>query len=132
MNKMEFEIEKLKIMERIQTRRMWTDIAIGAITAVTVAFCLWAFVNALADMASHNPQALEAISHIVDNFGLSQITAYIVGLAGIATGVYERRGKKRAIEKLATYQEQEEADDPYRGSSQLTRRGDTPRKKRSN
>jgi hypothetical protein len=78
-------------------------------------------------VAGNSPGSIEALAKLTEAFQLSKLTGTFTGVAGLAYGTVERRGKRRAIEKLDYFRKQCEGNDPYRGSSGLTKTGGTPK-----
>lgn len=129
MDKFTFELEKAKVLAKIH---MWTqvkDVVVLLAKLSCVCLCIFLIMDGLVAMADNNPDAINAIANVVKNMKVSNIILYIVTATSLGYGYNERRGKKRAIQKMADYQYQVEQGDPYRGSSKLTSQGDTPKKK---
>lgn len=128
---MEFELEKLRIAVAADKLQKWMDfLSTGAVLA-TVTFCCWIVFSSLVQMTQSNADTVSALAELVGALNLAEITSLLVGLGGTGYGYLERRGRKRAYERLDKLQKQVEGQDPYRGSSHLTTRGETPRKRRA-
>jgi hypothetical protein len=78
-------------------------------------------------IAGQGPDGIMAISKVINAMSLGHLLGYIWGATMSVLWVTERKGKKRAIEKKSKYQKTAEEGDGYRGSSNLTETGDTPR-----
>lgn len=120
-------IEKHKIAASM---KRWTDCKdiIFLITKLgTVVWCIHIIMTNLVLMADKNPEAISSIATVVQSLSISNIVLYIVAATSVGYGYFERKGKKRAIEKMASYQYQLEKLDPHRGTSALTSQGDTPK-----
>lgn len=94
--------------------------------------CVYIIMHHLVLLSDKNPEAINAIATVISSLKVNQIILYFLTASSIAYGYIERKGKKRAIAKMAQYQYKLERDDPYRGSSTLTSQGDTPKKGKSN
>lgn len=130
MNKLEFELEKLRVWESSERRQARFDFFSTGLVLGTVVICVWIIADALVRMSQGRADSIDAMAHVVKALDLSQITSYLVAVMGGGFGYYERRGKRRAIERLDKLQKQLEGNDPYRGSSHLTPQGDTPKRSR--
>lgn len=124
MNKNEFELQRLSLDARNFDRAL--DFASFAVKWSVIAFLGYWFFDALKAMAAQHPASLDALARLVEKMNLSTVVHSMVtaGL-GVAWAV-ERKGKKRAMHKLADFRRVVEADDPYQASSQLDRDGNTP------
>lgn len=128
------ELEKLKITASINIQK-WTitkDVIFLIIKACTVIACIYIIMTNLVAMSDKNPDTLDSLAKIVESLKISEIILYIVTITSLGYGYFERKGKKRAIEKMAQYQYQLEKNDPFRGTSFLTSQGDSPTSKKSN
>ena len=120
-------IEAQKIAASIQKWTISKDIILLLIKMLTVILCVYLIMTNLVSLSDKNPQAISSIAKVVESLGVSDIVLYIVTASGVAYGVLERNGKKRAIAKMAKYQYQLEQNDPFRGTSNLTSQGDSPK-----
>ncbi len=93
--------------------------------------CVNIIMHNLVLLSDKNPEAINAIATVISSLKVNQIILYFITGSSIAYGFYERKGKKRAISKMASYQYQIEREDPFRGSSDLTPQGDTPKRKKT-
>jgi hypothetical protein len=98
-------------------------------TVVIAAFAFWAvsiIVGGLVEIAKAHPDAIGALSRVVEAFKLDKIVwAFGLMITGGAWAL-ERRGRKRAVKQLGEARRKLEAGDAYRSSSRLTRDGSTP------
>lgn len=89
---------------------------------------IWLIFNGINKLiAGQGPDGIMAISRVINAMGLGHLLGYIWGAGMSGLWLYERQGKKRAIERKSEYQKSAEEGDGYRGSSNLTGTGDTPR-----
>lgn len=121
------DLEAHRIAANIQKWTMFKDITVLLIKMATVIACVYLIMTNLIALSDRNPEAISSIAKVVESLGVSDIVLYIVTASGVAYGFFERKGKKRAIAKMAQYQYQIEKNDPYRGTSNLTSQGDSPK-----
>lgn len=121
------DLEAHKIAASIQKWTIIKDVIVLIIKMATVIACVYLIMTSLIALSDRNPEAIGSIAKVVESLGLSDIVLYIVSASGVAYGYLERKGKKRAISKMAQYQYQLEQQDPYRGTSNLTSQGDSPK-----
>lgn len=129
LDKYTHDIEKQKILAKVHTGTQIKDVIMLALKLVTVCVCIYLIMTNLVLMADKNPTAISAIAEVIAKLKVSNIILYVLTACGVGYGYFERKGKKRAISQMANYQQQLESSDPYRGSSKLTRQGDTPKSK---
>lgn len=122
------ELELRKHVVNAETTGQWINLIQHGITAVTVLGSLYIVFVGLQNLAASNPDALGALSHVIEKLQISAILGY--GIAGLTSlgYVYERVGKKRAIRKLDEMRTHIEQRDSYKGSSNLDENGHTPKK----
>lgn len=121
------DLEAHKIAASIQKWTISKDIILLLIKMLAVILCVYLIMTNLVALSDKNPQAISSIAKVVESLGVSDIVLYIVTASGVAYGVLERKGKKRAVAKMAQYQYQLEKNDPFRGTSNLTSQGDSPK-----
>jgi hypothetical protein len=121
------DLEAHKIAASIQKWTISKDIILLLIKMLAVILCVYLIMTNLVELSDRNPQAISSIAKVVESLGVSDIVLYIVTASGVAYGVLERKGKKRAVAKMAQYQYQLEKNDPFRGTSNLTSQGDSPK-----
>lgn len=98
-----------------------------AITAATILGSLYIVFLGLGRLAAANPEALGALSHVIEKLQISAILGNGIAALTSLGFVYERTGKKRAIRKLDEARRKIERGDPYKGSSNLDENGHTPK-----
>jgi len=98
-----------------------------AATLYVIYLCVDKAFTMITAVAGNSPSSIEALAKLVNALQLSKMAGTIIGVMGVGYGVYERKGKKRAIGKVAEFRKQLEANDPHNGSSGLTKSGDTPK-----
>lgn len=125
------ELETHKIAASVHKWSISKDIIFLILKLGTVLGCIYIIMHHLVLLADKNPEAIGSIALVVQNLQLNQIVLYLVTASSLAYGTFERKGKKRAIAKMAQYQYQLEKNDPFRGSSNLTTQGDTPKGKKT-
>lgn len=126
MNKNELEAKKAGI----EAEKFGALLAMisNAFKWAAFAFLGYLFFDTLKALGTNSPESLEALGRLIEKMKLSDIVHYIVtGMLG-AGWALERKGKKRAIKKLAKDRKSIEQGDPYNASSQLNENGDTPSK----
>lgn len=123
------ELEFKKSVVRADNIRTVVGLFSHIATLIVVYLCIDKAMEMLMAVSGNSPRSIEALAKLVDSLKLSQVTGSIVAIMGVSYGLYERKGKKRAIAKVADLRQQVEADDPYNKSSGLTVTGDTPRRR---
>ncbi|MBN6525314.1 hypothetical protein [Acinetobacter pittii] len=121
------DLEAHKIAANIQKWTIIKDILFLLIKMGAVVWCIYLIMTNLVALSDRNAESISSIAKVVESLSLSDIVLYIVTASGVTYGYLERRGKKRAIAKMAQYQYQLEQDDPFRGTSNLTSQGDSPK-----
>lgn len=121
------DLEAHKIAANIQKWTIIKDIILLLIKMGTVIGCIYLIMTNLVALSDRNPESISSIAKVVESLSVSDIVLYIVAGSGVAYGYLERRGKKRAVSKMAHYQYLLEKDDAFRGTSNLTSQGDSPK-----
>ncbi|MFG0589035.1 hypothetical protein ACF8D3_13505 [Acinetobacter sp. YQ_14] len=130
MDDKEFELEHIKLHLGVEKWMAIKDVVVLSLKLATAILCVFIVMYYLYLMSSQNPEAIKAISMVVASIKLNQIILYITTAGAVSYGYLERRGKKRAISQVSELRAELEQRDPYRGSSKLTKTGDTPKPKR--
>jgi len=94
----------------------------------TVCFLGYWFFETLRVLGAMHPASLDALSNVIEKIKFGD---WLHGILTVTVGsawALERQGKKRAIRKLAECRNAVEAKDKHKGSSQLDKNGDTPKK----
>ncbi|MFM2254169.1 MAG: hypothetical protein RJB68_2506 [Pseudomonadota bacterium] len=124
MNKNELEARRAGI--GAQKFGVFVDLLTNAMKYVLIAFLGYMFFDTLKALGNNNPASIEALGGLVEKMKVSTI-AHSILTAGLGGAWYlERKGKKRAIRKLAEHRHGSEAKDPYNASSDLDAEGNTP------
>lgn len=126
----EFQLEHIKLHLDVDKWMAIKDVIVLSLKLITAVLCVFIVMYYLYLMSSQNPEAIKAISMVVASIKLNQIILYIMTAGAVGYGYLERRGKKRAISQVSELRAELEQRDPYRGSSKLTKTGDTPKTKR--
>ncbi len=127
---MDIDSENITTQKIAASVHKWTiakDIIVLLAKLGTVIACVYIIMSQLVLLAEKNPDAINSVALVVKNLSVHNIVLYIVAASGVGYGYLERKGKKRAIQKMAQYQYKLEEKDPYRGSSNLTSQGDSPK-----
>lgn len=95
---------------------------------VTIGFCAYWLFDTLKVLGAMHPASLEALSKVIEKLKFGDWLHYIL-TAGLGSAWYvERKGKKRAIRKLAEARRNVEVSDKYNESSSLDVNGETPKR----
>lgn len=124
MNKNEFEIGKLSIQAGVTGKLM--ELVSRLATVGAVVFSIYLIVQGLTEMVKAKPEALMALSTVIEKLKINQILGYVVAAGTSAAWMYERQGKKRAIKKSDALRKKLENKDAYSPSSNLDENGHTP------
>lgn len=124
MNKNELELRKLVL--RSENVGAFMNLVQHAISATAVVGSIYIVVGGLERLVQSRPDAISALAVVIEKLQVNSILAYIVAACTTLGYVYERRGKKRAIRKLADLRHGQERQDPYKSSSHLDENGHTP------
>lgn len=125
LNKMEFELEKLKIHERANFVQHAAALVSTLVVTLGYVACIFILKSGLAEIVQHDASAISALGTVIDALHLEKFSGALLGILGVGYGYYERKGKKRAIARVSYLQERAESSDVYRGSSKLTKSGDS-------
>lgn len=124
MNKNEFELAKLRLESENFHRVMDTIAKIATILGWVAAIHL--IMTGLASIVQANPDAIQALSKVVQNLELNAALGWIGTAMTGSAWLYERKGKKRAYRLNRALRKQIEAGDPHRATSGLDENGHTP------
>lgn len=95
MNKHEYEIKKLEISNNVKTKELcFKSIQLFMILSCIVV-CFYFLMAAIQGLVKANPDALTALSVVIDKLNFVGITSVIVGISGTSYGMYERRTRKK-------------------------------------
>lgn len=95
-------------------------------TVIGVVFAIHLIMDGLQQIVSAKPEAIGALAVVIEKLQINAMLGWLVGGGASLGYVYERKGKKRAIRKLAKLRHGVESDDPYHASSDLDENGHTP------
>lgn len=125
MNKNELELRKHVV--NAETAGHVINLLQHCVTAATILGSFYIIFQGLRDLAASSPDALGALSYVIEKMQMSAILGYALAALTTLGYAYERFGKKRAIRKLDQMRIQVEQNDPFRGSSNLDEHGHTPK-----
>ena len=121
------ELEALRITTKAQT----VEVVMSAIARVVIALFVFlsivSVMTGLQEIVSAEPKAISALATVIASLKVNDMLGIFVGLLGTGGWFYERKGKQRAISKLADCRRQVEKNDPERSSSNLDSKGHTPK-----
>jgi hypothetical protein len=124
MDKREFEISKLAI----KAKRLESYLGIVRLLLVcgTIVFAIHLILAGIRPIIGQSADQINALASFVQSFHLGSIFGYVLaGIFGVAWAV-ERKGKHRAIQQKAHFQDIAERNEPNRSSSGLTQTGQSP------
>lgn len=124
MNKNELEARKLAVSaaKHHSTMELIAKIA----TVGGGVFAIHLIMSGLQQIVYAKPEAIGALALVIEKLQINAILGWLVGGTASLGYLYERKGKKRAIRKLAQHRRGAEASDPYHSSSELDENGHTP------
>ncbi len=125
MNKNELELRKHIV--NADTIGNLINLFQHVVTAAAFLGCFHIIFQGLRDLAGSSPDALGALSYVIEKMQISAILGYAVAALSSLGYAYERFGKKRAIRKLDQMRTQVEQADPFKSSSNLDDFGHTPK-----
>lgn len=125
MNKNELEFQRLVLKAKLFGRFFnLMETLIGTLGWVAAIYLIF---QGLIEIAGARPESIIALSGFIEKLEISNILLTLA-TSGVSVAWYhERRGKKRAIRKLADMRRQLEKEDPYRSTSELDENGHTPK-----
>ena len=125
MNKNEFELEKIRLDAERFHRIMETVAKVATVGGWVGAIHL--IMDGLKSIVQANPDAIHALSKVVESMHLNSILSWIGAAMGGGAWLYERKGKKRAYKLNSELRKQLEASDPHRSTCGLDENGHTPK-----
>ncbi len=125
MNKNELEAHLITTRAQTLDTAMATTARIA--TGLFVFLSISALMEGLQEIVSAEPEAINALAKVIKNLNVNGMLGTFVGLLGTGGWFYERKGKQRAIRKLADCRRDTEKNDPDRSSSNLDHNGHTPK-----
>jgi hypothetical protein len=124
LNKHEFELQRLVIHSNTFSRML--GLAKHFVTMGAVVYSIYLILQGLGQIAGHKADSLNALALVIEKLQISGILSYLVAAATSTGWLLERKGKQRAYKQLGELRSQNEAGDPYHGSSNLDHKGQTP------
>lgn len=121
------ELEAHRITTRAQTLHTGMATFARVITGLFVFLSISAVMEGLQEIVSAEPEAINALAKVIKSLNINGMLGMFVGVLGTGGWLYERKGKQRAVRKLADYRRQVEKNDPDRSSSNLDHNGHTPK-----
>jgi len=97
------------------------------ITIIGLIACVYIFLEGLRPFFESNPESISAMADFVDKLNFSNMFSYVLTAGVFVAYKLERNGKKRAVQKLAKFTQNDQFSDSYRSSSGLTSEGNTPK-----
>lgn len=94
----------------------------------TVCFLGYWFFETLQVLGAMHPASLDSLSKLVEKLKFGDWLHAVLTVTVGSAWLIERQGKKRAIRKLAECRNKVEAKDKHKGSSQLDKNGETPKR----
>lgn len=119
-------VQIAEINARVQNVAQFASIVKTGLTGGIAFECVKITVDGFKSIVQASPDAITALSKVVENFHLSGIVGSLVGLAGVSYGMYERRGKKRLLPEYSQKRKHLERNDLHNDSSGLNELGETP------
>lgn len=103
------------------------DVTKHGITMAAVVGSVWVCKTGLVEIVGNDQAKISALAKVVNAFQLDKWMGTLVGGAGGAAALVQRKGKQRAVKKVNELRKQLEAQDPYNAGSGLTETGATPK-----
>jgi len=94
----------------------------------TVCFLGYWLFETLRVLGAMHPASLDSLSKVVEKLKFGDWLHSALTVTVGSAWVMERQGKKRAIRKLAECRNKVETKDKHKGSSQLDKNGETPKR----
>lgn len=119
-----------KCRQLVSADRKWQEkvrLAKYVIRATVIIFCIYMIMGTFEVIAGKDVSIIHELANFVKSVHASGIILSITTLMTGGAWYHERRGKKRAIEKVGELENTLENQDPYNASSGLTSTGDTPK-----
>lgn len=95
MNKYDYELKKLEISNRAKTKEWCFKSLQNFMVLISVVVCFYFLMAAIQGLVKANPDALTALSVVIEKLNFVGITSGLVGISGFSYGMYERRTRKK-------------------------------------